>query len=99
MVFSLYLASILSLGIDARQTIQREHRTYYREVHELNPILGRHPGDARILVYCGGWVAAETAVYLFAPKWASVATSVGTLAVQIPVIVNNRVNFGLAVTW
>jgi hypothetical protein len=57
--------------------------------HEMNPLLGQHPSQALIFGYFTGIILAQTAIYMWGPDWLSPSTSVATLALEIPVVVNN----------
>ena len=81
---------LISLVIDCRQTLQIKN---HLNMYEINPILGTHPVDWKIIVYfiiCG---AVLTAMALFDPwHWPSLAVLGAVLALEVWVIRRNRSN-------
>jgi len=76
-----------TLAIDAAQTLDIKN---HPELHESNPILGRHPSDAKIVTY---FVAAGYAHYSITkalPTEYRAAWQYGWAALQIATIVRNR---------
>jgi hypothetical protein len=102
---SLLVAAETSLAIDMMQTLDiRHHPTYGPEyagpttppynLHEINPILGAHPSDAKIVVYFAATsLLTAGSYYALPPRWRPLVP-LAVLILEIPMIAHNA-KFGL----
>lgn len=87
LIILMTIVTIISFIIDCRQTLQiKSHPNMY----EINPILGTHPVDWKIIVYfviCG---SALIAMALFDPwHWPSMAVLTAVIALEVWAIRRN----------
>jgi hypothetical protein len=85
-VLALHLLAQGSLVLDCAQTMQIK---YHPMQHEVNPILGAHPGDAEVVAYFAAHIALQEAAYRWAPRSISTPLSIGTIVVEGMWIDNN----------
>jgi hypothetical protein len=84
---SLAICVLYTLWIDCHQTLQiKDHP----ELHETNPILGRHPSDVKVIVYFVLCATALALITIFCPRpLLSIAVMSGTLSLEVWVIRRN----------
>lgn len=95
-LLALHLLAQQSLATDFAQTLLIKN---HRDQHESNPILGPHPSDAKVLAYFAAHAALQEAIYRLAPRNVSILTSIGTIAVEVPMIEKNFKNFKLGLRF
>lgn len=72
--YSIFAVSELTYAIDMLQTLDIKNHVGHEE---SNPLLGKHPADARVVGYFAGCMALNAAVFaLLPPKYRSVLPSV-----------------------
>lgn len=84
----LLILTIIALVIDCAQTLDiRRHK----HLHEINPILGPHPRDWKIVVYFLAWIIALVGMTAYCPSetWTQAILGVALL-LEIWVIRRNR---------
>src|SRR6266851_1614507 len=92
---TLLIAAQTSSVLDMLQTLDiKRHPGSY----EMNPILGSHPSDARVLTYFATSAVIKTAAWYALPRgWRNIVP-VLNLAVEIPLIAHNA-NVGLEIRF
>lgn len=90
-VLALHLLAQGSLALDCAQTLQIK---YHQGHSEVNPILGPHPGDAKVVAYFAVHIAVQEVVYRWAPRSISTPLSIGTIVIEGMWIDNNFRNMG-----
>jgi hypothetical protein len=91
-LLSLSICVLILLWADFKQTLNIKKHPH---LHEINPILGRHPTDAAVHLYfavCAGlFICALLLAYVDAwPVWMSFAWIAGWGAVEAWAVLNNR---------
>lgn len=79
--------SIVLLVLDCLQTLDIKN---HPSLHEKNKILGKHPSDARIVIYFSVWIAASAATFFLCRPELSLLFFVILASVQLRVIPNNK---------
>jgi hypothetical protein len=76
-----------TLLLDASQTLDIKN---HPELHESNPLLGRHPSDVKIVAYFIGAGFAHNAITKQLPTEYRAAWQYGWAALEVATIIRNR---------
>ncbi len=93
---TLLIAAQTSSVLDMLQTL--DIKRHPEQLYEINPLLGEHPSDARVLTYFAASAVIKTAAWYALPRgWRNIVPLLN-LAVEIPLIAHNA-NVGLQIRF
>src|SRR5689334_14817701 len=87
---TLHVAAMAMIVADESLTLDIKNRVKIEpNGHETNPILGRHPSDARIVLYGASVIALHTALWYIAPEEIRPLLDVAAIVVEVPYVSGN----------